>query len=125
MNSGPPDADDCAAPGAVTAGAVLELGGATGDFVPWADGDVVPLTWGPQGGSMVGLRIRIAGARFTIRAEIADTATARDLDYVEGGAILTMEMLYRSADDRAVELTIGRHRADVFTLSYEARNEGL
>jgi GntR family transcriptional regulator len=71
------------------------------------------------------LRIRIAGAQITVRAEIADAAMARDLDYVEGGAILTTEMLYRSTDDRAVELTIGRHRADVFTLGYEARNEGL
>jgi hypothetical protein len=61
MNSGPPDPDDCAAPGAVTAGAVLELGDVEGDFVPWVDGDAVPLTWGPQGGSMVGLRLRFAG----------------------------------------------------------------
>lgn len=61
MNNGPPDPDDCAAPGAAPAIAALELGPATGDFVAWNDGDAVPLTWGPQGGSMVGLRIRLVG----------------------------------------------------------------
>ena len=71
------------------------------------------------------LGIRITGAHITVRAEIADAAMARDLDYVEGGPILTTEMLYRSVDDRLVELTFGRHRADVFSLSYDAPNEGL
>jgi GntR family transcriptional regulator len=69
------------------------------------------------------LGIRIAAARITVRAENATADIARHLDYVEGGPILAMEMLYRSLDQKPVEFTIARHRADLFSLVYEAPND--
>jgi GntR family transcriptional regulator len=70
------------------------------------------------------LGLRLAGARITVRAEIADAAIARDLDYSEGAPVLAMEMLYRTLAHQPVELTIARHRADVFSLVYDAPNDG-
>ena len=69
------------------------------------------------------LGIRLEAARVTVRAEIADAEIARQLDYAEGAPILAMDMLYRSADQRAVEFTVARHRADVFNLVYDAPND--
>jgi len=69
------------------------------------------------------LGLRLAAARIIVKAEIADADIARDLDYPEGAPILTMEMLYRSVDQKAVEFTIARHRADVFSLTYDAPND--
>jgi len=69
------------------------------------------------------LAIRIAAARITVRAETAGAEIARDLGYAEGSPILAMEMLYRSVDQQPVELTIARHRADVFNLVYDAPND--
>jgi GntR family transcriptional regulator len=69
------------------------------------------------------LGIRLAAARITVRAEVADAGIARDLDYAEGAPVLAMEMLYHSTDQQPVELTIARHRADVFSLVYDAPND--
>jgi GntR family transcriptional regulator len=69
------------------------------------------------------LGLRLAGARITVRAEIADADIARDLDYAEGAPVLAMEMLYRTLDQEPVEFTIARHRADVFNLVYDAPND--
>jgi len=69
------------------------------------------------------LGIRLLGARITVRAELADRDVARDLAYAEGAPVLAMEMLYRALDQRPVELTIARHRADVFNLVYDAPND--
>jgi GntR family transcriptional regulator len=69
------------------------------------------------------LDIRVAAARITVRAENADARVARDLDYAQGAPILAMEMVYRSAEQRPVEITIARHRADVFSLVYDAPND--
>jgi GntR family transcriptional regulator len=71
------------------------------------------------------LGLRLLGARITVRAEIADAEIARDLDYAEGAPVLAMEMLYRALDDQAVEFTIARHRADVFSLVYDAPNDAV
>jgi GntR family transcriptional regulator len=71
------------------------------------------------------LGLRLAAARITVRAEIADAEVARDLACAEGAAILTMEMLYRSVEQQPVEFTIAKHRADVFSLTYEAPNDSL
>lgn len=69
------------------------------------------------------LGIQIGRARIVIRSELADAATARALGYEPGGPILTIEMLYHdAADGRPIELTFGRHRADVFSLSYDVSN---
>ena len=69
------------------------------------------------------LGLRLAGARITVRAEIADADIARDLDYSEGAAVLAMEMVYRTLDQQPVEFTIARHRADAFSLVYDAPND--
>jgi GntR family transcriptional regulator len=69
------------------------------------------------------LGIRLAAARITVRAEIAEADVARDLDYAEGSPVLAMEMLYHSAEQQPVEFTIARHRADVFSLVYDAPND--
>ncbi len=59
-----------------------------------------------------------------MRAEIADAEIARDLDYAEGAPVLAMEMLYRALDQQPIEFTVARHRADVFSLVYDAPNDG-
>lgn len=70
------------------------------------------------------LGMQMAGARITLRAELADEQTARDLDYEEGAPILTMQMLYRSTDGQPAELTIAKHRADRFSITYDLPNTG-
>ena len=69
------------------------------------------------------LGIRVEAAKITVRAEVADAATANDLDYKEGAPILAMEMLYHTPDQELVELSINRHRADLFNLVYDAPND--
>ncbi len=69
------------------------------------------------------LGLRLAAASITVRAEVADAAVARDLDYSEGSPVLTVEMLYRSSDQQPIEYTIARHRADVYTLTFDAPND--
>lgn len=68
------------------------------------------------------LGIRMAVAHCTVRAEIADDAVAADLKVDLGSAILVVEMLYQAADQRNVELTVARHPAAVFSISYDAPN---
>ncbi len=67
------------------------------------------------------LGIRLSGARITVAAELADAALARVLGIAEGAAVLANTMLYRDADGVPVELTIARHRADLYRFSYELR----
>jgi GntR family transcriptional regulator len=69
------------------------------------------------------LGIQLSGARITVRAEVADEALAKALDYTVGGPILVIEMLYLSTDGEPVELTINKNRADLFSLSYDAPND--
>ncbi len=71
------------------------------------------------------LNIRMAVAHCTIRAEIADDFVAADLGVAKGSAILAVEMLYQSADQRNVELSIARHPADMFSITYDAPNNLL
>ena len=54
-----------------------------------------------------------------MRAEVAETAVARDLEVAVGSPILAIEMLYRTADERNVELTISRNPAELFSLNYD------
>lgn len=68
------------------------------------------------------LGIRLQGARITVSAELADAALAERLEYDEGGAILTVEMLYLDASGQPVELTINRNRSDCFSLQYDIPN---
>ena len=60
--NGPPEPDDCGDPGSGAVIATLEIGpDGSGAFVPWQDGETVPITYGPQGGAMILLRIRATG----------------------------------------------------------------
>jgi GntR family transcriptional regulator len=65
------------------------------------------------------LGIRLEGARITVTAELADAALARTLDIEEGDPVLVSRMLWRGPDGAPVELTIARHRADRYSLSYD------
>lgn len=69
------------------------------------------------------LGIQLSGAKITVRADIADAALAKTLDYTVGGPILVMEMLYFSTAGEPVELTINKNRADLFSLSYDVPND--
>ena len=65
------------------------------------------------------LGIRLEGARITVTAERADAALARALDIEDADPVLVSRMLWRGPDGAPVELTIARHRADRYSLSYE------
>jgi len=69
------------------------------------------------------LGLRLTVAHVTVRAEIADDALAADLDISSGEAILTVEMLYQSADQRNIEFSIARHPASLFSITYDAPND--
>ena len=69
------------------------------------------------------LGVRYAGARVTVRAELADARDARLLDYRPGLPVLVNEMVYLSSDGLPLELTVARHRADLYSLSYDLRAE--
>jgi len=65
------------------------------------------------------LGLQLDRALATVRAEIAETAVARDLEVAVGSPVLAIEMLYRTADQRNVEFTISRNPAELFSLSYD------
>ena len=69
------------------------------------------------------LGIRLKGAHISVRGEVADADLAALLDYKVGGAILVIEILYFSATGEPVELTINKHRADLFSLKFDAPND--
>ncbi|MBZ9773945.1 GntR family transcriptional regulator [Mesorhizobium sp. CO1-1-8] len=69
------------------------------------------------------LGLRLDVAHVTVRAEIADEAIAEDLGVALGSAVLSVEMLYQSADLQSIEFTIARHPADLFSISYDAPND--
>lgn len=69
------------------------------------------------------LGLRLSAAQITVKAEVADARLAADLRYAEGAPVLVTEILYR-ADQQPVEFTVARHRADRFSLRYEAPNDG-
>jgi GntR family transcriptional regulator len=69
------------------------------------------------------LGIRLSGARITLKADVADAETARAMQYPEGGALLVAEMLYRAEDGTAVEYSVARNRADMFSVTYDAPND--
>jgi GntR family transcriptional regulator len=69
------------------------------------------------------LGIRIAGGRATVRAELADKAVARALDYAEGSPVLVLAITFHAPDGSPVELSIGKYRADIFSISYDLRGD--
>ncbi|MDW6024022.1 GntR family transcriptional regulator [Mesorhizobium sp. BAC0120] len=68
------------------------------------------------------LGLRLVVAHVTVRAELADEALAADLDIAAGDPILTVEMLYQSADQRNIEFSIARHPAEKFSITWDAPN---
>jgi len=71
------------------------------------------------------LGIRVAAAQLTVRAEIANPKLARKLKYGVGEAVLAVEIRFRTVDGEPAELTVARHRADLFSLSYNVPNDAL
>lgn len=71
------------------------------------------------------LGIKLSRAQIRVRAEVADEALAKALNYAPGGAILAAEMLYFSTTGEPVELTVSRNRGDLFSISYDAPNDLL
>jgi GntR family transcriptional regulator len=71
------------------------------------------------------LGIKMAAAQLTVRAETADSELARKLNYDEGAAVLAMELRFRTSDGEPAELTVARHRSDLFSLSYDVPNDAL
>jgi len=69
------------------------------------------------------LGMRLDVAHVTVRAEIADEAVAADLGITLGSPVLTVEMLYQSADQRSIEFSVARHPADIFSITYDAPND--
>jgi GntR family transcriptional regulator len=69
------------------------------------------------------LGLRLVVAHVTVRAELADETMAEDLEIAAGDPILTIEMLYQSADQKNVELTIARHPGELFSITYDAPND--
>ena len=69
------------------------------------------------------LGVRLEVAHVTVRAEIADKTVAADLDVEVGSAILAVEMLYQTADQRNIELSTARHPADLFSITYDLPND--
>ena len=69
------------------------------------------------------LGVRLEVAHVTVRAEIADAGMADDLDVEIGSPILTVEMLYQTAEQRNIEFSIARHPADLFSITYDAPND--
>lgn len=64
------------------------------------------------------LGIRLSGAQVTIGAELADRTLARALQIAPGAAVLVNTLLYRDMDGAPVELTVARHPAELYQLSY-------
>jgi len=67
------------------------------------------------------LGLSYAGARVTVRAELADARLARMLECRPGSAVLAEEQVYFAPDREPLELTIARHRADLYSVSYDLR----
>ena len=71
------------------------------------------------------LHIQLSRAQIRVRAEIADEALARVLDYEAGAPILATEMLYFTSTGEPVELTVSKNRGDQFSITYDAQNDLL
>lgn len=57
-----PEPDDCSSPRALDGIESVELGHTeSGAFVPWQDGRSVEVTYGPQGGAMLGVILSVHG----------------------------------------------------------------
>ena len=57
-----PEPDDCTSPRALAGIESVEIGHVEADaFVPWAEGQPVELTYGSQGGAMLGVILSVRG----------------------------------------------------------------
>lgn len=57
-----PEPDDCSSPRTLDGIESVEIGHTeSGEFVPWQDGQPVEITYGPQGGPMLGVVMSVRG----------------------------------------------------------------
>jgi GntR family transcriptional regulator len=68
------------------------------------------------------LGLRLDAAHVTVRAELADRALATDLGMDSGAAVLAIEMLYKTTEGEAIELSTARHPAELFSITYDLVN---
>lgn len=68
------------------------------------------------------LGVQIERVRVTVRAEAADAEVADALGCAVGSPILVNQMLFM-AEGRPIELTLSRHRADDYAITYDLRND--
>ena len=68
------------------------------------------------------LGLRLDVAHVTVRAELASRGLAADLDVDVGSAVLAVEMLYQAAGRQNIELSIARHPAHLFSITYDLIN---
>ncbi len=64
------------------------------------------------------LGLLLSGVRVTVRAELADAALARRLDFAVGAAVLVSEIVYLDDAGQPAEFTVARHRGEAYSLSY-------
>lgn len=69
------------------------------------------------------LGVQYGGARVTLRADVADAALSRALDYGIGEPVLVNEITFLSPEGAPVELTILKHRADFYNVTYDLKSE--
>lgn len=73
--------------------------------------------------TQLGLKVDVSKVK--VCAEIASEETARDLEVAPGSAILCVEILFQSEDQRNVEYSIARHPAEYFSITYDAHSDRI
>ncbi len=69
------------------------------------------------------LGTRLEVAHLTVRAEVASDEIGNFLGIKKGYPLLSLEMLYETALGKRVEYTVGLHRADFFSITYDSHND--
>jgi hypothetical protein len=76
-----PEPDDCSSPRALDGIDTIEIGHTeSNEFVPWQDGQLVELTYGPQGGAMLGVVLSVNGRNLPACMEHSMTLTSPMVD---------------------------------------------
>lgn len=70
------------------------------------------------------LGLKYGGARVTLKADIAGAALARELNYGVGKPVMINEITFLSPDGEPIELTIHKHRADHYKVTYDLKSDG-
>ncbi len=76
-----PEPDDCASPRALDGVESVEIGHTeSGEFVPWQEGQAVELTYGSQGGTMLGVVVSVRGRDLPACMSHDMTLTSSEID---------------------------------------------